>query len=135
MSFTHLTTTERNELYKLRVTDQLSMSEIGRRMNRSKSTISRELSRNTDECRNVYFPDTAEVKMKARRKKAKVKFQNISVNTIVEVKQRLEQHTAQSRSLFIIAIRQYRRPKNRQTLITTKTTNRNIISFGRRQFK
>ena len=89
MSFTHLTSTE---LYKLRVTDQLSMSEIGRRMNRDKSTISRELSRNTDECRNVYFPDTAEVKMKARRKKAKVKFQNISVNTIVEVKQRLEQH-------------------------------------------
>ena len=53
MSFTHLTSTERNELYKLRITDQLSMSEIGRRMNRSKSTISRELSRNTDECRHV----------------------------------------------------------------------------------
>jgi IS30 family transposase len=91
MSFTHLTTTERNELYKLRVTDQLSMSEIGRCMNRDKSTISRELSRNTDEC-NVYFPDTAEVKMKARRKKAKVKFQNVSANTIAEVKQRLAQH-------------------------------------------
>jgi IS30 family transposase len=92
MSFKHLTTTERNELYKLRVTDQLSMSEIGRRMNRSKSTISRELSRNTDEWRNVYFPDTADALMKARRKKAKVKFQNFSANTIAEVKQRLEQH-------------------------------------------
>ena len=68
------------------------MSEIGRRMNRDKSTISRELSRNTDERRGVYLPDTAEVKMKARREKAKVKFQNDSATTIAEVKQRLEQH-------------------------------------------
>ena len=30
--------------------------------------------------------------MKARREKAKVKFQNISATTIAEVKQRLEQH-------------------------------------------
>ncbi|MEI6329345.1 MAG: helix-turn-helix domain-containing protein [Pseudanabaena sp. ELA645] len=98
MSFKHLTTTERSELYKLRVTDQLSMSEIGRRMNRSKSTISRELSRNTDERQGVYFPDTAEVKMKARREQAKAKFQRVSANTIAEVKQRLVQHhTAQSR--------------------------------------
>ena len=89
MSFKHLTTTERNELYELRVTDKLSMSEIGRRMNRSKSTISRELSRNTDQRQGVYFPDTAEVKMKARREKAKVKFQNVSATTITEVKQRL----------------------------------------------
>ncbi|MFN5264497.1 MAG: helix-turn-helix domain-containing protein, partial [Pseudanabaena sp.] len=49
ISFKYLTTIERNELYKLRVTEQLSMSEIGRRMKRNKSTISRELSRNTDE--------------------------------------------------------------------------------------
>jgi len=39
MIFKHLSTTERSELYKLRVTDKLSMSEIGRRMNRDKSTI------------------------------------------------------------------------------------------------
>jgi IS30 family transposase len=88
MSFKHLSTTERSEIYKLRVTDKLSMSEIGRRMNRSKSTISRELSRNTNEWRGVYFPDTAEAKMKARRKQTKVKFQSISANTIAEVKQR-----------------------------------------------
>ena len=48
MSFVHLTTTERSELYKLRVIEQLSVSEIGRRLKRNKSTISRELSRNTD---------------------------------------------------------------------------------------
>jgi IS30 family transposase len=92
MSFKDLSPPERSELYKLRVTDQLSMSEIGRRMNRDKSTISRELSRNIDERWGVYLPDTAEVKMKARREKAKVKFQNVSVNTIAEIKERLEQH-------------------------------------------
>ncbi|MFN4798304.1 MAG: helix-turn-helix domain-containing protein, partial [Pseudanabaena sp.] len=47
-------------------TEQLSMSEIGRRMKRNKSTISRELSRNTDESHRVYFPDTAQEKMKTR---------------------------------------------------------------------
>ena len=68
------------------------MSEIGRRMNRNKSTISRELSRNTDERHRVYLPDTAQEKMSTRRKQAKVIFQSVSANTISEVKQRLEQH-------------------------------------------
>ena len=92
MSFKHLTITERSELYKLRVTDNLSISEIGRRMKRNKSTISRELRRNRDEGHSVYLPDTAEVKMKTRRKQAKAKFQNFNANTIAEVKERLEQH-------------------------------------------
>jgi transposase, IS30 family len=92
MSFTHLTTAERSELYKLRETNQLSISEIGRRLKRNKSTISRELSRNTDERYSVYFPDTAVALMKSRRKQARVKFQSVSAETITEVKQRLEQH-------------------------------------------
>ena len=92
MSYTHFSTTERSELYKLRVIEQLSISEIGRRLNRDKSTISRELSRNTDERQIDYLPDTAEALMKARRKSAKVRFQRISYETITEVKQRLEQH-------------------------------------------
>ena len=92
MSFVHLTTTERSELYKLRVIEQLSVSEIGRRLKRNKSTISRELSRNTDERQIGYLPDTAVALMKARRKQAKVRFQSISAETIAEVKQRLEQH-------------------------------------------
>ena len=90
MSFTHLTTTERSESHKLRVTDTLSMSEIGHRLNRHKSTISRELSPNTDERHRVYLPDTA-AKMKTRCKQAKVRFQSASPETIAEVKQRLEQ--------------------------------------------
>lgn len=92
MSFNHLTTPERSEIYRLRVTDQLSMSEIGRRLNRNKSTISRELSRNTDERYSVYLPDTAVALTQARRKQAKVRFQSVSNETIAEVKQRLEQH-------------------------------------------
>jgi IS30 family transposase len=92
MSFTHLTTTERSELYQLRVIEQLSVSEIGRRLKRNKSTISRELSRNTDERQIGYLPDTAVALMQARRKQAKVRFQRVSDKTIAEVKQRLEQH-------------------------------------------
>ena len=67
MNSTHLTITERSKPHKLRITDTLSMSEIGHRLNRHKSTISRELSPNTDERRRVYLPDTAE-KMKTRCK-------------------------------------------------------------------
>jgi len=61
-------------------------------MKRNKSTISRELSRNTDESHRVYFPDTAQEKMKTRCKQAKVIFASVSAKTIAEVKQRLEQH-------------------------------------------
>ncbi len=92
MSFVHLTTTERSELYKLRVIEQLSVSEIGRRLKRNKSIISRELSRNTDERQIGYMPDTVVAMMKAQRKQAKVRFQSVSAETIREVKQRLEQH-------------------------------------------
>jgi IS30 family transposase len=61
------------------------MSEIGRRMKRNKSTISRELSRNTDESHRVYFPDTAQEKMKTRRKQAKVIFASVSAKTMAEI--------------------------------------------------
>jgi IS30 family transposase len=92
MRFTHLSITERSELYQLRVIEQLSISEIGRRLKRNKSTISRELLRNTDERQIGYLPDTAVALMQARRKQAKVRFQRVSDKTIAEVKQRLEQH-------------------------------------------
>ena len=61
------------------------MSEIGRRMKRNKSTISRELSSNTDESHRVYFPDTAQEKMKTRRKQAKVIFASVSAKTMAEI--------------------------------------------------
>ncbi|NJM76679.1 MAG: helix-turn-helix domain-containing protein, partial [Acaryochloridaceae cyanobacterium RU_4_10] len=47
MSYSHLSTTERFALYQYRVIEQLTMDEIATQMKRSKSTISRELRRNS----------------------------------------------------------------------------------------
>jgi len=74
------------------VIEKLSMSLIAKKMNRSKSTISRELKRNIDEMTKNYFPDTAKEKMKARRKQAKEKFKNTSLETIEQIKTRLEKY-------------------------------------------
>ena len=79
-------------LYKLGVTDKLSQSVIAAAMKRSKSTISRELSRNSSEVSKVYLPDTAEEKSRSRRAKSKGRFKVVSAKTIEEVKQRLEQY-------------------------------------------
>jgi len=92
MSYSHLTTTERNQLYKLRITDKLSQSAIAKTMNRAKSTISRELRRNINEQNDVYLPDTADEKASTRRAKSKGRFKSISTATIESVKQRLEQY-------------------------------------------
>ena len=61
-------------------------------MKRSKSTISRELSRNSSEVHKVYLPDTAEETARSRRAKSKGRFKRVSAATIEEVKQRLEQY-------------------------------------------
>jgi IS30 family transposase len=61
-------------------------------MERSKSTISRELKRNTDDQYKVYFPDTAQERMKTRRGKAKGKFISIENEVIEQIKQSLEQY-------------------------------------------
>jgi transposase, IS30 family len=92
MSYKHFSILERTELYALRVTAQLSMSAIAAKMNRSKSTISRELKRNTDERYKIYLPDTAQEKMKERREKSKGRFKKIESTTIEEIKERLKQH-------------------------------------------
>jgi len=89
MSYTHLSASERFQLYQLRTTDKLSIQAISQKMKRSKSTISRELKRNkvteTD-----YLPDTAQRKMQTRRKQAKQRFRSISAASIEQIKQRLE---------------------------------------------
>jgi len=92
MSYTHITASERSQLYKLRVTDKLWQSVIAATMKRSKSTISRELSRNSSEVHKVYLPDTAEETARSRRAKSKGRFKRVSATTIEEVKQRLEQY-------------------------------------------
>ena len=92
MSYSHLSTLERAELYKLHVTEKLSMSAIAAKMNRSKSTISRELKRNIDKQHQVYLPDTAEEMKRTRRAKSKERYKELNTATIEEVKQRLEQY-------------------------------------------
>jgi IS30 family transposase len=72
MSYTHLTIAERAEIYKLRVTNKLSLSAIAATMKRSKSTISRELNRNISEEYKVYLPDTADATARQRRKNSKM---------------------------------------------------------------
>ena len=92
MSYCHFTTSERNQLYKLRITDKLSQTVIAKMMNRAKSTISRELNRNTSKEHRVYLPDTANETARQRRAKSKGRFKSISTATIKSVKQRLEQY-------------------------------------------
>jgi transposase, IS30 family len=91
MSYTQLSTTERFKLYQYRTTDQLTMDEIATQMKRSKSTISRELKRNSIDGK-LYLPDTAQSKMQERKVQSKQKFISFSESTLEEVKQRLEQY-------------------------------------------
>jgi transposase, IS30 family len=91
MSYSHFSSCERFTLYQLRTTEQLSMDIIAIQMNRSKSSISRELRRNRVN-ENLYLPDTAQAKMETRRQASKQRFMSISDSTINEVKQRLERY-------------------------------------------
>jgi transposase, IS30 family len=91
MSYSHLSTTERFNLYQYRTIDKLSMDEIASQMKRSKSTISREIQRNSIDGK-LYLPDTAQTQMQTRREQSKQTFMSISASTIEEVKQRLEHY-------------------------------------------
>jgi transposase, IS30 family len=90
MSYTHFTTSERVQLYQLRITEKRSMGAIARIMERAKSSISRELKRNTDEAYKVYLPDTAQVQMQRRRQATKPRFSRVSTATIDGIKDRLK---------------------------------------------
>jgi transposase, IS30 family len=89
MSYRHLNTTERFALYEYRTIDALTMEEIAIKMKRSKSTISRELSRNRAK-ETLYLPDTAQLKMESRRVPSAERFMSVNESTIEEIKQRLE---------------------------------------------
>jgi transposase, IS30 family len=91
MSYTQLSPSERFKLYQYRIIDNLTMTEIAVQMKRSKSTISRELKRNSVEGR-LYLPDTAQLKMQTRRQQSKQTFMGTSAATIEQVKQRLQAH-------------------------------------------
>lgn len=92
MSYTHFTISERVELYKLSITEQLSISVIAKKMQRSKSSVSRELKRNTNEEYKIYLPDTAQWMMQTRREEAKAKFESVSTETIEAIKERLAKY-------------------------------------------
>ena len=91
MSYTHFTSSERIQLYQLRITENRSIGTIARIMERAKSSISRELKRNTSGEYQVYLPDTAEVQMRRRRQAAKIRFSGVSRMTIETIKARLAQ--------------------------------------------
>jgi transposase, IS30 family len=91
MSYTHFSLSERFELYEYRCKDNLTMTEIAQKMNRSKSTISRELKRNSLN-KEKYLPDSAHLNMQKRRQQSKQKFMTISLSTVEAVKQGLQQY-------------------------------------------
>lgn len=91
MSYNHLTSSEREQLYVLREIDKLSISKIAEEMNRSQSTISRELRRNSF-ADKLYLPDKAQQMVESRRKESKEKFGSVGEITIVHIKQHLEQY-------------------------------------------
>jgi transposase, IS30 family len=89
MSYSHLSTTEQFALSQYRMIDELPMDEIASKMKRSKSTISRELKRNSIDGR-LYLPDTAQLKMQSRRAPSKERFMGVNDSPIEQIRQRLE---------------------------------------------
>ena len=89
MSYSQLSASERDEIYKLSQTTELSMRAIARQLGRSQSTLSRELTRNQSN-EGMYFPEQAHQRMQERRKQSKTAFNNISEVCIGEIKQRLK---------------------------------------------
>jgi transposase, IS30 family len=75
----------------LREINKLSIEKIAEEMNRSPSTISRELRRNSFN-NNHYLPDKAQQMVDSRRKESNMKFGSISDTTIVHIKQHLKNY-------------------------------------------
>jgi transposase, IS30 family len=91
MSYTHLSASERFKLYELREKKHQSLRMIAKTLNRSKSTISRELKRNNAKA-GLYLPDRAHLKMRSRCQRSKHKFMGITPETLSEIKARLQQY-------------------------------------------
>lgn len=69
MSYTHLTLEERVDISQLK--NSVSLREIGRRVGRSHTSISRELKRNDSAVSDVYKPDAAHNKAQLRQSLAR----------------------------------------------------------------
>jgi IS30 family transposase len=92
MSYTHFSISDRIQLHRLREIECRSITEIAIIMNRAKSTISRELRRNRDERSKCYLPDSAQEKMKERRKQAKERFRRFCNQIIERIKEDLAKY-------------------------------------------
>ena len=69
MSYIHLTLEERVDIKQLK--SSVSLREIGRRVGRSHTSISRELKRNSSADSGVYKPDAAHKKAQLRQSSAR----------------------------------------------------------------
>ena len=90
MSYNHLTASERLELYEFRLTTNLSLREIARKMNRSQSSLSREIKRN-QVCKGMYLPDSAQNKAEARRRESKPRIREVEGGCIEERREKSEE--------------------------------------------
>ena len=90
MPYTHLSNVERDEIAQMHFSG-LSFSEIGRRLGRSKSTISRGVSRNRVRCGSYryvrwrYFSSQASLAARQRRAKSRE-----SVDRVLDSRQLLD---------------------------------------------
>lgn len=91
MSYTQLSAFERQQIYELRNTTDLSIRAIALQLGRNQSTVSRELARNQNDA-GIYLPDSAQQQMQKRRQQAKTAFSSVTELCIAEVKQRLKQY-------------------------------------------
>jgi IS30 family transposase len=91
MSYSHLTIDKRNHLYQLQQENKFSQRELALLIGCSQSAICRELQRNKTE-QGDYLPDTAQILANQRRQNSKTKFDNVTENTIKEVKTRLKEY-------------------------------------------
>jgi IS30 family transposase len=73
----------------MRMVHKLSIPKIAQEMNRSQSTISRELKRNSSD-ETSYLPDTAQSMMESRRQESKEKFESVNTEMIDKIKEYLE---------------------------------------------
>ena len=88
MSHTHLNIDERCCIYNF-VKSGMSIREIAKALQRSPSTISRELKNNSHRISNLYFPEAAERKYKQRRKRCRRRKIN-DIQTVEYIKDKIQ---------------------------------------------
>ena len=90
MSYQQLSPSERQQIYRLKYEDCLSVRAMARILGRAASTVSRELHRNTiDKC---YLPDTAQQLSISRRQTSKQSFPKVSFTLLESIKLALSQY-------------------------------------------